>query len=760
MNITDIVNRDLVTLTNCEHEPIHLPGSIQPHGFLLGINDVSWKIDFCSSNIVNYLGITHTQVLGKTFTDVFGTQEQEVLKAYIENYGMQAVITLEMVLRGKLLQFTIHKSDAVYILEAEVHPINYEKVTDAYNQTVQFISYMSDTSTLKDLSALVAKGTRDITGYDRVMIYKFDKDYNGEVFAESCNDKIEPFLGLNYPHTDIPSQARDLYLKNLLRLITDVDYTPVPIYTSGEAESNQLDLSLSVLRSTSPVHVEYLANMGVKATLTISLIYKGKLWGLIACHHYSPKNITPQVRLAVQLQGQFITSQIDIRQANEEYDIAEKSTNALHELNALSLPPVFDSLKIIINRPELLTLCNAMGVSILLDGKIYKSGLTPSNDRIHYYSQWCSVYSADTTFYTNKIVDFDNSIAHTSKIISGIVYHSLGNGNSIIWYRPETLAEVNWAGDPKKAIVHDDKGMHPRKSFEQWKEIVKNTSTYWLQPEIVATTGYAHTVQKLISMMMLTLEEEKYRNLSEVLKEANSELENINWISTHDLQEPLRKIQMIASHALVNTTDVPSAAMVTSLNKMTNSAGRMQTLLLDILKYTRVKNARESFEQTSLNAVMKQTLEDMSDVITDANVTVTYTDLPNITAIPFLIKQLFANIISNSIKYSFPDRPVVIKVTASVVPESTPHLESYYGHWITFSDNGIGFEQKYAESIFNIFSRLHAQSEYVGSGVGLALCKKIIQTHNGNISATGTVGKGASITLYFPAEVMEDVMAV
>jgi len=755
MNIKDIVNRDIVNLTNCEHEPIHLPGSIQPHGFLMGITDISWQIDFCSSNIIDYLGIAHTDVLGKTFTDVFGLHEQQILKAYIENYGMQAVITLEMALKGKMLQFTIHKSASVYILEAESHPNNYEKIVDAYSQTVQFISYMSDTSTLKNLCTLIAKGTRDITGYDRVMIYKFDKDYNGEVYAESCNRFIEPFLGLNYPHTDIPPQARALYLKNLMRIITNVSYAPVPIYTSGQGENNVLDLSLSILRSSSPIHAEYLTNMGVKATLTISLIYKGRLWGLIACHHYSAKNITPQVRLAVQLQGQFITSQIDIRQANEEYDIAERSTNALQQLNAINLPPVFSSFTTIINRPELLTLCNATGFSILLNGKIYKAGLTPSDDRIQYYSHWCSVYSADTTFCTSKIVDFDTNVAHVSKIISGVIYHSLGNGNSIMWYRPETLSEVNWAGDPKKSIIHNAKGLHPRNSFKLWKQVVKSTSTDWLQPEIVAATGYAHSVQKLISMMTLTVEEEKYRSLSEVLKETNSELENINWISTHDLQEPLRKIQMIASHALGNEADVPSGAMIESLNKMTKSASRMQTLLLDILKYTRIKHVQESFENTNLNTIIQQTLEDMSDVVTDNDVTITYTNLPTITAVPFLIKQLFSNIMHNSIKYSLPNRPVVIKVTASVTPQVIGQLDNRSGHWVTFSDNGIGFDQKYAESIFNIFSRLHSQSEYTGSGVGLALCKKIMQTNNGCISATGTPGKGAAITLYFPANVLQ-----
>src|SRR5690606_6704948 len=193
-------------------------------------------------------------------------------------------------------------------------------------------TYMHDTHTLKELCDLVAKGTREITGYDRVMIYRFDKDYNGEVYAESKREDLEPFLGLHYPHTDIPKQARELYMQNLLRMIVDIENTPVPIYTiNNNADTQRLELSLSILRSTSPIHVQYLSNMGVGATLSISLIYQKRLWGLLACHNYSPKNITPEIRLSAQLQGHFITSQIDLRQRNEEYDLSRKIAMSLEE---------------------------------------------------------------------------------------------------------------------------------------------------------------------------------------------------------------------------------------------------------------------------------------------------------------------------------------------------------------------------------------------------------------------------------------------
>ncbi len=527
MKIKDIVNRDIVNLKNCEHEPIHIPGSIQPHGFLLGM-DNALKIDFSSGNTENFTGHSTEQLLGKNFGEVFGAENHKEIEVYLQQ-DSDMPFPLQMTLGQNQFRCSIHKNNNTVILEAEPQSDETDKAADVYNQTLQFVSYMNTTHTLKNLCELVAEGTRKITGYDRVMVYRFDKEYNGEVFAESCREDLEPFLGLHYPHTDIPPQARELYMKNLLRLIADINYTPVPLYTIDGAPDKNLDLSLAILRSTSPIHVEYLQNMGVGATLTISLIHQGRLWGLIACHHYSPKNLSPEVRMAAQLQGQFITSQIDVRQSNEEYEIARKTNIALEKLNAYQLPPIAESYKIISINPELLRLCNASGVSLLISGEVYKNGLTPADNDIRTLSASLSDYSNDTTFYTDKIINFAPDLKRVYEIVSGVIYHSLGNGNSIIWYRPETLTEVNWAGDPEKAIIKDSRGLHPRNSFNQWKQVIKNRSNPWLHPELNAAANYAHSLQKQISLMLLSTEETKYRKLSEKLKESNAELFPAQW---------------------------------------------------------------------------------------------------------------------------------------------------------------------------------------------------------------------------------------
>jgi len=756
MKFKDIVNRDRVTLENCENEAIHIPGEIQPHGFLLGIRP-DWKIDYCTENISTFFNLTHAQVLGKDFSAVFGAEAESSITQYIQGDEVKDAFPLEIELLDKLFQINIHKSGQNYILEGELLFPDREKLADAYKQTIQFVNQMNKTKSLKDLCALVAKGTREITGYDRVMIYRFDEQYNGEVFAEDRDERIEPFLGLHYPHTDIPAQARELYIRNQLRLIVDINYKPVPIYTVDDQPGKNLDLSLSILRSTSPIHVEYLKNIGVGATLTISLIHHDKLWGLIACHHYSEKNISPQIRLAAKLQGQFITSQIDVRQAYDENLTAQKTNLALDQLLALDLPIGEKSLESIANSPQLLELCNASGVAIVARGKFYKNGLTPSDAQIELLLELINNKTTEEIYTTNNIsVEFPE--LEQSPDFAGLIYHSLGNNAHIIWYRPETVSEIHWGGDPAKAIVKDENGLHPRNSFNIWKQIVKHKSSRWRKYETNAAVQYAHTLHNQLILIMLSEEEEKYRNQSEVLRETNSELENINWISTHDLQEPLRKIQLITSKMLSEIDGLSIESISQSLHRVSKSANRMSGLLEDILKYTRIKNTRDKLQKVDLNKILGATIKEMKELIEERSAIIQHEDLPEVHAIGFLMRQLFINILQNSLKYASPERTPKIKITASQEPVLIKHKYKVYCYWIRFSDNGIGFEQQFAESIFKVFTRLHTQEQYTGSGIGLALCKKIMQAVGGDIEAEGNPGSGTDITIYFPCDIDDTLL--
>ena len=626
-----------------------------------------------------------------------------------------------------------------------------------YNQTFQFVKYMEQTQTLQQLCARIADEVRGLTGYDRVMIYRFDKYYNGEVYAESKRDDLEPFLGLHYPHTDIPVQARQLYIINLLRLIVDVNYQPVPLLTIDDKPDKNLDLSLSTLRSVSPIHIQYLQNMGVGATLTISLLNKGRLWGLIACHHYSAKYIDHYTRINAQLQAHFLTSQIDVRQMAEEYVVAGIVNNSLESLLNNAFVPGRSSLEAIIKHPQLIALCNAAGVCIVFNDVIYKTGLTPSEDIIRGIAEWgCSKHSL-SVYSTSKLVD-EFAEVKDGATAAGIIFCALSSVNTscIIWFNPESLEEVHWAGEPEKAIIKEEKGLLPRKSFETWKQVIKCQAREWMKPELTAAANFAYALQKHITLLLLTEEELRQRLLSEELKASNAELENINWLSTHDLKEPLRKIQMFSSK-LMQTEENLSPGVNSTLQKLSNSAKRMQQLIQDLTTYSKIRKTNDGFVVIQLNDLLQQVRSVLTDEIQEKNVRLTITKyLPDIVGIPVLIQELFVNLLGNSIKFSKPDETAVVTISTAkeVLAFETDASPKTY-NIVSVKDNGIGFDNSFADEIFKIFSRLNNGSSFEGSGIGLALCKKIMQIHHGHITAEGKPGEGAAFKLFFPAEISE-----
>lgn len=753
MKIKDIVNRDLVNLTNCEQEPIHIPGSIQPHGFLVAMHIDSMIIDYCSANVYEFTGITHEQCLGKKFNEIFGADAERLFKEYLSKPLSAVNPPLELEVYGKAVLCTPYSVDHYYVAEFEPTDPDSPDVSAIYNQTIQFVSYMERSETLRELCAKVADQTRTITGYDRVMIYRFDKDYNGEVFAESKVDDIEPFLGLHYPHTDIPAQARQLYLTNLMRIIVDTHYTPVPIYTIDDATGKNLDLSRSYLRSVSPIHIQYLHNMGVGGTLTISLIHQGRLWGLITCHHYSAKYVSLYSRIAAQMQGYFLTSQINVRQLNEEYKKSAEINAALETLLEVKVEPETPSFEQIVQHPQLAALCDAGGVAILFEGKLYTQGNTPANDDIAELATWLNAHARKGEYNTSRLADVYPAAKSYADSGAGIIYQSLSTQtiDCIIWFAPETQQEVNWAGDPGNAILKTEKGLTPRNSFALWKEILKYQSKEWTTAELLATATFAHALQKHITLMLVSEEEKKQRTLTQQLQEANAELENINWISSHDFKEPLRKIQLFSSRILDKDSGHISEYIAQSLQKVHKSANRMQQLLADITAYNKVRKLPSVFEDTDLNKILHEVVEEMRDDITEKHAILNYTGLPVINGVPFLLRQLFLNLLRNSMKFAKSSEAPQIEITCADSPVWLPGIDDRQFYKIELKDNGIGFPNTHNESIFKVFTKLHGVAEYEGSGIGLALCRKIMQNHKGYITADGRPGEGATFTMFFPA---------
>jgi light-regulated signal transduction histidine kinase (bacteriophytochrome) len=324
---------------------------------------------------------------------------------------------------------------------------------------------------------------------------------------------------------------------------------------------------------------------------------------------------------------------------------------------------------------------------------------------------------------------------------------------------------VNWAGDPSKAMNLDteNNSLTPRKSFALWKEAVKGQSADWQKAEIRAATVICSYIQHQFYLANMQEEERRYLNLNEKLKKANEELENMNWISTHDLKEPLRKIQIYASIILQKHQAALPELVVTNILRMQSSAGRMQNLVDSLLSYTKIINEEKQLVSIDLNVILEEIQAELKESIEEKGGRLQWENLPVIQGIRFLITQLFENLINNSLKFTKEDRPPVIIISSQLVDKKTMmhtgHGSEHDYYKITVADNGVGFNPAYKKDLFKIFQRFHGR-QYKGSGIGLSICQKIAEAHNGFIEAEGGEDKGAAFNIYIPVNKMTETNQV
>ena len=758
MNLQPIVNREVHTIQSCENEPIHVPGSIQPHGCLLAIDTDTGVVRYCSDNTQEFLGMPPDQLLQQKLAEVLPAAA-DILEKYKE--APAPILHLEqMPLGGQILNITLHRSGQWLIMEAEQYGGKGLSGKDLFTQTTRFAELIDKTGSLAELCYRIAVEVRELTGFDRVMIYRFDKAYNGEVIAESKRSDWEPLLGVHYPHTDIPAQARDLYTRSMLRMIPEVGYVPVPLLTVANGiEPPQLDLSVSILRSVSPIHVQYLHNMRVASSMSVSLLLEGKLWGLIACHHGTPRHIDSSRRQAVLMQGALLTSQIRVREVAEEYAVNVNVEAHLQSLLA-RIPVEEDFSQKVSQFLSLLSVAGASGAVIVRNGQLFEKGLVPPTDKIRQLLQWLSANVKGETYCTAHLTERYPGAAGIARYASGILFHALGKADQdcIIWFRQEWEQTLSWAGNPEESMgqkAGSQQQLLPRVSFAIFKESVRLRSKEWRISEINAAIRFAAVLQNDFHLQRIVHEEAAQRLLNEQLQKANQELANINWITSHDLKEPIRKIYLFADRVLNNEEQQLSDTIAKSVARIQESAARMQILVDDIMSYSLITNKSTAMTDTDLGEVASSVIDTLQDGQGTGDV-FTLGALPTLPAIPFQMTQLFSHLLGNSQKFSRPGIPLRVKVEAyriSGALSGEPTLvaaQTYYR--FTIRDNGIGFDPDQAGSIFDIFCRLHDKYAYPGTGIGLAICRKIIDLHGGVIRATGIPGEGATFTFYLPIE--------
>lgn len=506
------------SLENCEREPIHLAGSVQPHGVLLRALMPSLTLIQASANVVEFLGVSPAQLLGQPLRAVLPalkglpaeapagaseTRGEAPSAAPTGSTGWPAAdaslpITLTLEGGGRL-EGQAHCTGGCLVVELERAPEPAGLSPAALmNRLGHAIQRFSDATTLPLLSQAVVDEVRALTGYDRVMVYKFDADGHGQVIAEARDAALSPLLGHHYPASDIPQRARDLYLRHRVRVLVDVDYQPVPLVPARvsadvqaalppmprgfEGEPGDLDMSMCLLRSMSPIHIEYLKNMGVTATLTISLIREGRLWGLVACHHDQPRHLGQALHSAAELMGEAVSTRIA---AIENYTRAQVASQVrrLEQRLIEATASEGDWRAALFRQPNSLQApLEATGLALVHDGEVLTGGEVPPVADLLALSQWIDAEGFGNLFATSSIEREAPELASLTPLAAGVLAVKLSSTEPtyLMWLRKEQVRSVVWAGDPSKPMeASENLPISPRRSFAAWTQIVRGTAQTW-----------------------------------------------------------------------------------------------------------------------------------------------------------------------------------------------------------------------------------------------------------------------------------------
>lgn len=754
--IQELTSAPQPDLTTCDREPIHIPGRIQPHGVLLALEEPALTIRQVSQNSLAYLGLLPEQLLNQPIDCLLPVAECAVVRQMLLNSttGAPNFATIALEVAGVAHGFDaiIHRHDRLLIVELEnPHPAVSEEqfasgADDRYLVLMrQVMARLQATSTLQEACAMLAHEVRTFTGFDRVMIYKFHEDDHGEVIAEAMAEGQESFLGLHYPASDIPKQARRLYTINWLRAIVDAHYTPVDLVPPLNPLTNApLDLSYSVLRSVSPVHLQYMHNMGVAASMSISLLHEGQLWGLIACHHRTPKYLPYQTRLTCELLGVVMSVQLVMKEFTED-TIDERYR---HQINTRLLHAVVeDGLLegLTADAQDFLALADADGAALIFEDQYKLVGKTPSVNEVKALVSWLQNQPAGSAvaapvFHTNCLSAlYPPALAYKAEVC-GLLAITLAKsqGDYILFFRPEVLQTVNWSGNPHKPVEIDENGvthLSPRKSFALWQETVDRQSRPW-QP------SHRALAQELRSALIVFIIEraQQVAQMNQELQRRNNELDAFAYVASHDLKEPLRGINSYAYYLNENYQDKLDDDAQSRLQGLMRLTKRMDDLLDSLLHFSRVGRTEMQAEPVDLNEVVAEALEMINGrrEETGGIIRVPHA-LPTIECDRVRVREVFTNLVSNSLKYNNkPERWVEI----GYEQPATGPLQFYV------RDNGIGIKARYHEQIFQMFKRLHSRDEYGGgTGAGLTITKKIVERHGGKIWVESSFGEGT--TFYF-----------
>ncbi|RYF80775.1 MAG: GAF domain-containing protein [Comamonadaceae bacterium] len=709
-----------VTLENCDREPIHVPGAIQPHGALLSF-DAQWCVCHASTNAVALLGAS-APALGQTLDAAHFEGSGEVRALLDEVAAMPASdveVSLqsgEVRLNGQLFDLVVHRSGALLVAEFEQRPAGDDDVAGFALRAHRAMDRLKRQPSIDALLALAARVMRELSGFDRVMAYRFREDDSGEVVAEDKHEALEPFLGQRYPASDIPAQARRLYLLNTLRLIADMHAEPVPVH-AAHAAVGMLDMSHGVLRSVSPVHVEYLRNMGVDASMSISIVINGRLWGMLACHHRTARRVPYSVRMACDVLAQVLAANVQTLLAREQADWAQTGA----QLRAQLVEAVLQADNTVTALAALAEpLMQAFGADALLvaeEARLFVHGALP-HAQAQAVLQWLQAQPAQggALFETHALPLHAPALEAAAAGWCGLLALRFDQaGGLLVLLRREQVETIRWGGKPEKSYTIGPLGprLTPRGSFEVWQQEVRGTCVAWSEPQ-----------RELARQLLADLSRANSAQLSELNRARTQLLAMLG----HDLRDPLQSISMAAKVLERSEGDgSPGGTGARLGQRIQSSSSRMARLIGQVLDASRL--------QTGLGLQLQAAEVDLASLLEDL-LDEARTGHPGLSLIterpPTLpavvdadrIAQLFANLISNARHHGAPGEAVIVQL-------------SLHDSHVSFevSNSAPPIPDELVPHLFSAFKRqTQADSRNrSGLGLGLHIARAIAQSHGGTL---------------------------
>ena len=730
----------------CDQDPIRVPGSIQPSGVLLALAGDPARIVCASSNLREHLGRDAAELIGQPLSAALG--EDYAARLSGDLYGLrpsETPVYLRTVSAPRedspccAYHVLVHANpDGKQVLELECADAQ-ESILfkDLYPLVTTFVTQLQGMRSEHELASLAAEEVRRITGFDRVMVYRFDKGWNGTVIAEDRNDELPSYMDHRFPASDMPAQARELYRLNRVRLIVDCNDQPVPLVTANNHNgSGPLDLTFSVLRSVSPVHLEYMRNMGTAAAMSVSILRKGELWGLISCHHHAPKRVPYDVRVACDFLTQVLSLQLEAAEYSSEYTERIRLKNIEGRLLAQMTRNDSFVEALVEAGDDLLNFEEASGAAVVSRDDCRLLGRTPTLSQVREICDWFAEQGDGDSIHTDRLGEVFPRAKEFEDVASGVLAVRISklHRSYLLWFRPEVVRIVKWRGEPQTITSDGDNSrLHPRGPFETWKETVRGTSLPWRRAQIEAALDLRNVVVGLVLRKA-----EELAEVNSELQRANNELEAFSYSVSHDLRAPFRHIVGYAELLREHESDRLSDRGKRYAETIIESAQYAGKLVDDLLNFARISRTSINLVSVDMNQLAHEVIRELSEASRQPVISWECADMPQVTGDPMMLRLVWRNLLTNAVKYTRDREQPRISIGCEAGAEEIVF-------WV--QDNGVGFDMRYVDKLFGVFQRLHRMEEFEGTGIGLANVRRIISRHKGRTWAKGEVGKGA--TFYF-----------